>query len=321
MVPSEESLVLAHPKKRSVLVMMGRPVVDVTLRVEDLPLSGQKIIARSVSTRAGGVDGNYAESMARLGFAVTAVGSDGNGPLAQLDRNSLIEAGVDLRLDEEYAGQETTCFVLVTKEGQRSIIIGYPDDPERVALGLSASLRGVADRTWDLGYLGVLRRFHEDLLDFVRRRVGVLAVTLEASDWPGDWLDERASRIDVVFCADETYAAHSADLKKWQRENAWDLVVTEGARGSWLIDRRGDYWQEPASKLEGPVVDTTGAGDAFASAYCAGHLLGLQAIPLLRLANWYAGQKVLRAGPRSFPPAEAFMAATSDIEKSGCIRR
>jgi ribokinase len=317
MVLGEDGLVLANAKKRSVLVMMGRPVIDVTLRVEELPVPGQKIIARSVSTRAGGVDGNYAESLARLGFAVTAVGSDGNGPFAQLDRNCLIEAGVDLRLDEEYAGQETTCFVLVTKEGQRSIIIGYPDDPERVARGVSASLRGVADRKWDLGYLGVLRQFHEGLLDFVRRRVGVIAVTLEASDWPGDWLDERASRIDVVFCADETYASHSADLKKWQEKNGWSLVVTEGARGSWMIDRRGRYWREPASQLEGPVVDTTGAGDAFASAYCAGHLLGLQASSLLRLANWYAGQKVLRAGPRSFPTAEAFMAVASDIEKSG----
>ena len=321
MVSDSEIELSDRAREKSVLVLMGRPVIDVTCSVEEIPGPGQKILARAVSTCAGGVDGNYAESMARLGLSVTAVGSAGSGPLGHIDRDSLANAGVEPCLDEKYCGPETTCFVLVNPAGERSIIIGYPDDPERIALSLGESLRGLSNRSWDLGYLGVLREVHDQLLDLMRPRVRMLAATLEASDWQGDWFARQAGRFDVIFCADETYEAHSETLDAWQREHGWCLVVTEGARGSWMIDAQGELWREPAAKLSLAVVDTTGAGDAFASAFCAGHLLGLRGAPLLKLANWYAGQKVLRAGPRSYPPQAEFLAKAYEVQKfeeNGC---
>lgn len=315
MADDENQTSIARLQNLSVLVTMGRPVVDITISVEDIPLAGQKIIAQSVNAQAGGVDGNFAASMAWLGAAVTAVGSDSSGPLAHVDRVSLEQAGVKLKLDQSSSGPETMCYVFVTSEGQRAVVVSYPHDPDRVALGLASSLQAVADRTWDLGYLGVLRQHHKGLLSLIRSKVGLLATTLEDSDWPGDWLEEQAGEIDLVFCADETFAAHSDVLRRWQKDHTWDLVVTEGARGSWMLGGRGDLWREPAATLDGPVVDTTGAGDAFASAFCAGRLLGLTGSSLLRLAGWYAGCKVQRAGPRSFPSVGDFISRISEFSE------
>ncbi len=52
-----------------------------------------------------------------------------------------------------------------------------------------------------------------------------------------------------------------------------EVVVTDGARGSWWQDDDGQMNHQPS--LANVVVDPVGAGDAFAGSYLAARLSGL----------------------------------------------
>ncbi|TAM66973.1 MAG: carbohydrate kinase family protein [Microbacteriaceae bacterium] len=303
-LPSVASVLDAIAASR-VLVTMWRPVVDIQLHVAAIPSLGEKVLSQSVQITPGGVDGNYAASMGSIGANVTVVGSDSNDGIGKADPENLREHGVTVRLDTASAGPATVCYVLIDRNGERSVIVAYPKDGSRVAEGVARGVRQVAADAWDLCYLGVLRAAHQEVISLLPPAAIVVA-TVEVSDWQGSWLEQSAHALNIVFCAEETFAAHAATLQGLQKRHRWTLVVTSGAKGSRIIDEDGVITDVAASHLDGPVVDTTGAGDAFASAFSAAYLLGLRGGGLLRVANWYAAKKIQVLGPRNFPLAIKF---------------
>lgn len=304
LIDSTES-VLRELASRRVLVTMWRPVVDVQLRMEVLPGPGEKVLAQSVQITPGGVDGNFAASMGSIGATVTAVGSAGNDEAAKVDFDNLHSHGVSTWFDESSAGPATVCYVLVDANGERSVITSYPDDGPHATEGVARAVRRASTEGWDLCYLGVLRAPHQEFISLLPQE-STVAATVEDSDWQGIWLEQAAPFLGIVFCADETFTVHEQTLLELQERHRWILVVTSGSRGSRMIDTDGVAVDVPVCELEGPVVDTTGAGDAFASAFSAAYLLGLRGSALLRAANWYAAQKIQVSGPRNFPPPLEF---------------
>ncbi len=289
------------------LVIMGRPVIDVQLNVPTIPAAGEKVLASGVVAVAGGVDGNFASSFSSLGAHVTAIGSAGDDEYAQVDNESLLSFGVDVRWDAESAGPSTVCYVAVDDSGNRTVIVDYPDDGERVTLGLDRGVSHVVNERWDLVYVGVLRVAHRSFLKEVSQATNLVAATLEHSDWSESWIRSAAAELDIVFVAQETYEAHEGTLLELQEKHRWTLVVTEGAAGSRLIAPSGSS-SAAVCRVDGAIQDTTGAGDAFASAFCAAWLLGDRNLIPLQLANWYAASKIRLRGPRAFPPPGDFLA-------------
>ncbi len=51
------------------------------------------------------------------------------------------------------------------------------------------------------------------------------------------------------------------------------MVVTDGERGGWVL-AEGEFRAYPPASPPAPVVDSNGAGDAFAAGFLAGHLAG-----------------------------------------------
>lgn len=63
------------------------------------------------------------------------------------------------------------------------------------------------------------------------------------------------------------------------------LLVTRGEQGAWLMDKNGKFTASNPSASAVEVVDTVGAGDAFAAVFIVGRLL-----------DWPAAQTLERAG-------------------------
>jgi sugar/nucleoside kinase (ribokinase family) len=299
--------VLAVLRTRRALVTMSRPCVDVRLEVDQIPAAGAKTLVRASTTLAGGVDGNFASALASLRVHVRAVGSGSSDPIAEIDRSSLREHGVDVRWDEESAGAAVVCHVMVDPRGERAVLVSFPlHEDHRVTEGVLRSATAAAAEQWDLVYLGVLRPVHTGVLRVVRPSAGMVVTTLEAGEFPGAWLQEVAGGLDVVLAAEEVLSDHGDRLLDLGRRHGWTLVVTAGAEGATLYAPDGGTHHEPAVDPGVPVQDTTGAGDAFGAAYCAGLLAGLPPAAALRPATWFAAQSIRGPGPRSFPPAQAF---------------
>jgi fructokinase len=65
------------------------------------------------------------------------------------------------------------------------------------------------------------------------------------------------------------------------------MAVTKGAAGSTLVmDKKADHYKSDTKE----VVDTLGAGDAFASILCIGYLQGWELGSINKTANEFAGE-------------------------------
>jgi sulfofructose kinase len=89
------------------------------------------------------------------------------------------------------------------------------------------------------------------------------------------------------------------------------VVVTSGTRGSLVVTKHGDSFQQPAFDI-GHAVDTTGAGDAYHGAFLHGMLTGLDLRGCATLASAVAAMNTRELGGRGGIPtldeARAFIA-------------
>jgi sugar/nucleoside kinase (ribokinase family) len=99
---------------------------------------------------------------------------------------------------------------------------------------------------------------------------------------------EAISGSDFIFPNADEYELLSrhANLKELFPE----VIVTSGEEGAEVLGMA----KSPAFEVE--VVDSTGAGDAFAAKYLAQRLAGLEVEDALRDANAFAAQAVTKPG-------------------------
>lgn len=311
--PPDGRNVLQLLQAKRVLVVMQRAVVDVVLSVPDIPADGEKVLIESVNVTPGGVEGNFASAMAFMGASVTAVGCRSDDAYGAIDDAALRSSGVDCRWDDANAGPSTVCYVLVDQAGERAIAISYPPDPASIASGVERAVTAASGEQWDVVYLGVLRSLHRSVMETVSRLAPLVAVTLELSDWQADWLDDAAARLDLVFVADETYAAKRDVIERLADRHGWILVVTRGGHGSSVRWLDGEASARAAS-LGGRIRDTTGAGDAFAAAFTAAWLVGRRGTDALEIASRFAAAKIQRIGPRAFAQAQDLFGGSVDAQ-------
>jgi ribokinase len=99
------------------------------------------------------------------------------------------------------------------------------------------------------------------------------------------------------------------------RDLAVTVVVTLGADGAVMIDPRGQGWRVSGRQVA--AVDTTGAGDTFVGAFCAGLAAGRDENSALELANHAAALACTGAGAQSAMPRLADVIERNAIWEMG----
>jgi len=97
---------------------------------------------------------------------------------------------------------------------------------------------------------------------------------------------EELKLMDELFMGGE-FDVHNGSKKLMEKFNIEMLAVTKGTDGSSLF--RGDETDNNKPE-QGSVVDTVGAGDAFASILCLGYLNKWELGRINKLANEFAGK-------------------------------
>ena len=116
-----------------------------------------------------------------------------------------------------------------------------------------------------------------------------------------EFLSWIPGKVDILF-ANRTELALLAGCKgddesvlRCAEHLAPTILMKAGAEGSLFLDR-GRLGSSPP--VQAKVVDTTGAGDAFAAGYLYGHLAGMGPAEASRLANRVAAGVVSTEGCR-----------------------
>jgi sugar/nucleoside kinase (ribokinase family) len=242
---------------------VGDLLLDVIVRL-DGPIAADTDTYGRTRVGAGGQAANVAAWVSALGGRGRFVGKRTRDPAGLVLAEELRRRGVELAGPEVEAG--TGCVVsLATADGQRSMLSDRGVSPSFAPDELDPAWIADADWLHVPGYSLVRHPLAETVLAAVElaRQVSLdVSSTAAVAEIGAARFRELAALIGpaVVFATEEE-AALAGDL------GADTVVVKRGARGC-LVRRDGkerEYAAVPAD-----VVDSTGAGDAFAAGFLVG---------------------------------------------------
>jgi sugar/nucleoside kinase (ribokinase family) len=297
------------------MVVVGDLMTDVIAAVDD-PLALGSDTAARVQTRQGGAGANVASWLAAAGVPVTFVGVAGTDPFGAEAIQALRETGVDARVRRSDQAATGTCVVLVGPDGERTML---PDAGANSMLDesdLPGELFASASHLHVSGYSLMNPGSRPAALAALARArtAGVPTSVDPASAAPleavggGPFL-ELTHRVGLVFVTldeAEVLCDSREPLVVGARLTATysQVVLKLGAEGAMYCTRaEPSGLRVPAATPAGPVVDTTGAGDAFAAAWLAARGAGEDPAAALTAATRAAATVVTRFGARPEPTA------------------
>lgn len=263
--------------RRDLVLSIGRLYCDIVFRGFDaLPRLGEERFADSVAIVPGGGGFITAAHLAALGTPAGLLARLGTDPLSGTLAPALAESGVDLRWLERTpdAGPQPT--VVMVQDGERAFLSRRAGSARPATL--DAALSDPAARHLHIAEFATLAEI-PDLIDTAKR--ASLTVSLDPS-WDDDWirrpdLIERAAGADIFLpnAAEARAIADCENLDQAGRRLARHfpvVVVKDGANGARLF--QSDSILALPAPEDGPVLDTTGAGDAFNAGFLAAWLAG-----------------------------------------------
>jgi fructoselysine 6-kinase len=210
----------------------------------------------------GGQAFNFAAHAGQLGAIVTlatCVGTDFWGAWL-LDRATL--AGVDTLPTERRRGASFVTSIEHTSDGERTSV----EEAEGATAGWEVSDPVLATAgTFDVVYATPWARAGARLA-LVRRSAGTLVAFDCMSLAPDRPLPEELPYVEVAFAPVPRGWEEPSLVRSLAAAGASVVVATRGAEGS-AVYRAGSLVDERPPG-PGPIVDTLGAGDAFAAAFC-----------------------------------------------------
>lgn len=271
-------------------VVVGSCVVDVLARPVPLTTAiggGRLIESDPLVLTTGGIVSNSGITMARLGMRVAAFTYVGDDEWAEVIRHRYGVEGIDTSSLATYPkGATSTTAVLIDPSGERTFVhcVGAPRMLDKAALLGQLDLFAKS-RAMLIGYYPLMTRLQNDLpevLAAIRERGCLTAMDAAGDGGTMEPLARILPHLDF-YLPSQSEAEHQTGLREPRaiigvyREagaRGW-LGIKLGSKGALISPASGEFIEVPAVKPPGPVIDTTGAGDAFLGGVLVGVLRGL----------------------------------------------
>ena len=286
------------------------------IEVDRLPTRDGKVNGVVKQKAPGGMAGNVAAALARLGSRVRVLGRVGDDADGAFAVKSLEQVGVDTSFVSRLAGVATfSCISLLTPDGEKSLVklmtSAYRPDAGDVT---EAALEGVRHlHLTSIGDPALCRR----VVDAARTCRATASLDIERADCPDDAaaLLDAIKGFDLIFCNAESRAFVDAALERPLAGLVAALVTTLGADGAQVETAEGRI---ASPGFTPKIVDTTGAGDCFAAACLHARLAAkLNWKDALRFANCAAAISTTGLGAQSALPTADQVAAHLAAEPDG----
>ena len=308
-------------KKEYDILCIGEMLADIIVSgVKSVHFDAFAERTDEIRIRPGGDAFNNAIDMARLGNSVCCAGRISTDVIGQ----SLLQAGTDAGVDMSHViptgTPQAKMTILITSDDKRAFFY-YPGTsaelvPEDIDLSLLERCRLLQiGSTFHLtgfdgeGACGILRE---------AGKRGVITSMDVTSDFSGKWdkiihccypyLDYFLPSIEqaekITGTSDEREIASYL-----LGEGVRNVVVKLGSRGSYFRNQKEEFW---CGVCDVPVVDSTGAGDAFVSGFLTGVLHGMSHQEAARLGTVCSAGVIQSVGANAGMP--------SMEEAAACLR-
>ena len=289
------------------VLVVGDLMVDVLAALSG-PIARNSDTRARVSTGGGGSGANVAAWMAAQGAETTYVGCVGDDPLGRASIEELAAGGVTVRAAINPELATGMCVVLVDPDGERSML---PDSGANAALE-PADLPAAAFAPGAHLHLSGYTLLHEGSRAAGRAALAAardagMTVSVDPSSAALLAAAGRENFVawttgtNVLFANEEETAvlAGTSDVREAATALATsygEVVVKLGGGGA--LWHSGFIGASAPAETGVEVVDTTGAGDAFAAGFLTSWLLHPEPESALAAGNTLAATAIRRLGAR-----------------------
>ncbi len=298
------------------LVFAGEAIVDVLMRVPELPERGGDMLSESAAIEVGG-GFNIMAAAVRQGLPVVYAGGHGTGPWGEKVRAALAAENIGLLRAPDPDRDTGFDVALVEADGERTFITHLGAESLREPGAWDLVRAGPGDAVYVSGY-GLVPPASGAILGAWAARLPPEVVLFAdpgplVADIPAAVLDPVLARCDWWSCNQREAVLLTgvsdpagAARRLVSRTRRADVIVRTGPEGCVLALRAGpDAGPGPSlSRIPAPAVtavDTTGAGDAHSGVFLAGLAAGLTVTEAVRRANAAAALTVTRSGAAVSP--------------------
>lgn len=313
------------------VVALGNAIVDVISHAQDAFLAEQglhkgsmRLIDEHEAERlyqrmgpgleaSGGSAANTVAGVASFGGRVGYVGKVRDDQLGTVFRHDIRAEGVAFDVAPAADGPSTArCLILVTPDAQRTMntylgIAAFltPADVDPDLIG-AASITYCEGYLWDVAVAKDAIRFAMDTAHRAGRKVALaLSDGFCVQRHRSEFLDLAENRVDVLFANEveicSLYQVRTfAEALSRVRRHCELAFLTRGETGSVVVT--GDDVHLVDSHPPAQVVDTTGAGDLYASGVLYGLTAGCDAATAARLGSLAAAEVISHVGARPVVP-------------------
>jgi ribokinase len=292
------------------VTILGIFVADTAYMAARMPGVGETIRGSGFSVGPGGKGSNQAVAAARAGAPVSFISKIGRDTFGKLAEATFEEAGIRPVLTVVDDAPTGAAFIYVNDTTGDNAIIVYPGAAGTIGIDdVEAARDTIAGSAVFVTQLEQPVEAARHALE-IARRAGVATIFNPA---PAEVFPEALYGLSDFIVPNETEAAalvgfsietiddarRAGDVLR--ARGAGTAVITLGGRGV-LLHGAGRSVHVPVFHA-GPVIDTTGAGDAFVGAFAAALARGAEPLEAVRFACAGAAISVTRRGTA---PAMAF---------------
>lgn len=286
------------------ITVLGSFVADLAFRTKKVPAWGETIMGSDFKLGPGGKGSNQAVAAARLGGQVAFISKLGRDAFGDLARNTYEEEGIDTRFVFDTSEFPTGAATIIVDEvkGENAIIVVPGACFQVTPAEIDSARTLIAESSVFLTQLELQIAAVEHGL----RLAHSLGVQTILNPAPGLPLPESIFALCDYLTPNETEAATLTGLPMTniaEAERAADallargarnIVMTLGAQGA-LVKNSQISKRVPAIDA-GPVLETTGAGDAFNGGFAIALSEGADILAATRFGCAVAGISVTRYG-------------------------
>ncbi len=263
---------------------------------------GDKIPVKTIEFAVGGNTGNNAVGLSRLGYKTAMAGTMGNHFIDTQALEILKKEHVNVE-NVKIIENEFGFGVVINYQGERTILSYYPDSD----LGFDVQ----PDLTSEWVYLTTAGKnyeaFYMGAVEWAKKCGAKIAFN-PGSRQIKDGIEKNRfayEAAEVIFVNKEEAArllhvnsneVEIKDLLDGMRGVGPKLVIiTDGPEGAYAYDGN-EFLFMPI--VDGPVVERTGAGDAFGSGFLAAYMQGLTVREALQWGTCNSGSVLQYVGPQ-----------------------
>jgi ribokinase len=290
--------------------ILGVFVADLCFVGDKIPSKGQTILGKKHIVGPGGKGSNQAIAAARLNGEVsfiTKVGKDNHSEMAfNLYKESGVNTNSIIQDEKLFTG---VAGIMIDKDGNNAINVVSGAAEHLVAEDIDNKIETIKNSKI---FLTQMETPDEVTIYGLKKANEQKCITI-LNPAPARSIDEDNFKLIDYFTPNETEAEFYLNKKiettedirhaanELLKKGIKNVIITLGEKGIFFANRKENFFLE-AYKLKKPVIDTTGAGDAFNGAFAVGLANDLEIKEALTFANKVAGISTTKLGAAASMP-------------------